>query len=82
MKTADHNASNAMMLGVGLDGDDGHRRLTKGDNFILAGGSAETHDQMTETAIKFNEKLSKRGKSLQELSKDEFTDLMHEASGK
>ena len=37
---------------------------------------------MTETAIKFNEKLSKRGKSLHELSKDEFVDLMHEVSGK
>ena len=74
--------NSALLLGVGLDNQDEHRRITKGDNFYLMGGSAETHDRMTETAIKFNEKLSKRGKSLHELSKDEFTDLMHEASGK
>ena len=71
-----------LLLGVGLDNQDEHRRITKGDNFYLVGGSAETHDRMTETAIKFNEKLSKRGKSLHELSKDEFVDLMHEVSGK
>ena len=74
--------NSALVLGVGLDNQDEHRRITKGDNFYLVGGSAETHDRMTETAIKFNEKLSKRGKSLHELSKDEFVDLMHEVSGK
>ncbi|WP_419173445.1 hypothetical protein [Victivallis lenta] len=74
--------NSALLLGVGLDNQDEHRRITKGDNFYLVGGSAETHDRMTETAIKFNEKLSKRGKSLHELSKDEFVDLMHEVSGK
>lgn len=74
--------NSALLLGVGLDNQDEHRRITKGDNFYLVGGSAETHDRMMETAIKFNEKLSKRGKSLHELSKDEFVDLMHEASGK
>ena len=74
--------NSALLLGVGLDNQDEHRRITKGDNFYLVGGSAETHDRMTETAIKFNEKLSKRGKSLHELSKGEFVDLMHEVSGK
>ena len=74
--------NSALLLGVGLDNQDEHRRITKGDNFYLVGGSAETHDRMTETAIKFNEKLSKRGKSHHELSKDEFVDLMHEVSGK
>ena len=72
----------AMLLGLGLDNQDGHQRITQGDNFCLVGGSEETHDRMTETAVKFNEKLSKRGKSLQELSKDEFVDLIHEASGR
>ncbi len=72
----------AMLLGLGLDNRDGHQRITRGDNFCLVGGSEETHDRMTETAVKFNEKLSKRGKSLQELSKDEFVDLIHEASGR
>ena len=67
---------------MGLDGRDEHRRITRGDNFCLVGGSEETHEKMTETAVKFNEKLSKRGKRLGELSREEFTDLIREASGK
>ncbi len=74
--------NNAMLAGIGLDNDDGHKRLTKGDNFILVGGSEETHETMKETAIKFNEQLSRRGKHLEELSKDEFIDMMRNASEK
>ena len=81
MKPADDIPKNtALLLGVGLDNRDEHRRVTKGDNFCLVGGSEETHDRMTETAIKFNEKLARRGKRLHELSPEEFTDLMREAS--
>ncbi len=78
----DKRKKEALLLGMGFDGKDEHRRITKGDNFCLVGGSEETHEKMTETAVKFNEKLSKRGKHLEELSKEEFTDLMHEATEK
>ncbi|WP_294506447.1 hypothetical protein [uncultured Victivallis sp.] len=80
--TDETNNNAALLLGLGLDGKDGHRRITKGDNFCLVGGSEETHEKMTETAVKFNEKLSRRGKTLGELSRDEFTDMIREASGK
>lgn len=57
--------------------------ITGNDKYTFKlSGSEETHDRMTETAVKFNEKLSKRGKSLHELSRDEFVDLMREAAGK
>ena len=67
----------AMMLGVGLDGD-GHKRVTTGPDFALVGGSKETHEQMTEKAIKITEKLAKKGKSLQTVSAQEFDDVAHE----
>ena len=44
-----------MLLGVGLDSD-GHKRITKGDNFAMVGGTEETHDGMVEKAVKINEK--------------------------
>jgi hypothetical protein len=66
-----------MMLGIGLDSD-GHKRLTTGDNFTLVGGSHETHEVMTEKAIKINEKLKRRGKQLEEVSREEFDDIAHE----
>jgi hypothetical protein len=67
----------AMMLGVGLDSD-GHKRVTTGDNFALVGGSQDTHEQMTEKAIKINEKLKARGKQLEQVSHEEFDDIAHE----
>lgn len=62
------------MIGVGLDSD-GHKRVTTGENFALVGGSKETHEVMTEKAIKINEKLAAKGKRLEEVSKDEFDDI-------
>ena len=70
-------ARKAVMLGVGLDSD-GHKRVTTGQNFLLAGGSKETHEEMTEKAIKINEKLAKRGKRLENVSREEFDDIAHE----
>ena len=72
----------AMLLGMGFDNADGQKRITKGDNFCLVGGSEETHERMTETTIKFNEKLARKGKHLSELSREEFMDMMRDASGK
>ncbi len=65
-----------LMLGLGLDSD-GHKRLTTGSNFILMGGSEETHQVMTEKAIKINEKLTAAGKRLEDLSGQEFDDIAH-----
>lgn len=62
----------AVMIGVGLDSD-GHKRITTGPNFALFGGSEETHEVMTEKVIKINEKLG--GKSLDEVSREEFDDI-------
>lgn len=63
-----------MILGVGLDSD-GHKRVTTGSNFALIGGSAETHEDMTEKAVKINEKLAAKGKQLEEVSREEFDDI-------
>lgn len=66
-----------MLLGVGLDSD-GHKRVTTGPNFALVGGSKDTHEEMTEKAIKINEKLESRGKRLEEVSREEFDDIAHD----
>ncbi len=65
------------MLGVGLDSD-GHKRLTTGPNFALVGGTSETHEVMTEKAIKINEKLKSRGKQLETVTHEEFDDIAQE----
>ncbi len=65
----------AWLLGLGLDNKDGHTRVTTGDNFKLVGGSEETHGVMQEKAIKMNEHLKQRGKTLDEVSREEFHEI-------
>ncbi len=62
------------MLGLGLDSD-GHKRVTTGKNFILAGGAEETHEVMTEKAIKINEKLDALGQSLERVSREQMDEI-------
>ena len=77
MANAKKTKRKAAPLGVGLDSD-GHKRITKGENFLLVGGTQETHEVMTEKTIKINEKLKARGKQLETVSKEEFDDIAHE----
>jgi len=65
----------SLLLGLGLDNDDGQRRITKGKNFLLAGGSKTTHEHMQEKAIKFNEELAKRKKRLDDIGPEEFLEI-------
>jgi len=67
----------ALLLGVGLDNKDGHTRVTTGKNFHLVGGSEDTHSEMQEKALKFNEELDRRKKRLEDLEFKEFVDIAH-----
>ena len=65
----------AWLLGLGLDNEDGHTRITAGENFKLVGGSEETHKTMQEKAIKMNEHLKQRGKTLEQVTSEEFHEI-------
>ena len=64
-----------VLLGLGFDSKDGHVRVTKGKNFRIYGGSEETHEVMQEKAIKFNEQLDKRHKTLDSINNKDFYDI-------
>jgi hypothetical protein len=66
-------------LGVGLDNQDGHQRVTRSEHFILLGGSEDTHERMQDVVIKFAESLKQRGKTLPETEPDEALDLLRDA---
>ena len=78
LKAARQTKRQAAILGLGLDCEDGHTRLTRGKNFVLYGGSEETHASMQETAIKVNEQLDRRGKRLEDVSPRELHDIFRE----
>jgi len=75
MKATNRDRKSAALLGLAFDNDDGHTRLTRGKNFVLWGGSCETHAVMQETALKINEHLDKRGKRLEDVSLGELRDI-------
>jgi hypothetical protein len=70
----------AHLLGVGLDHDDGHKRLTSAEQFTIVGGSEETHGRMTETVIKTFETLKSRGKSLHAVEPKELAEIIHKST--
>ena len=70
--------SKKILLGMGFDNKDGHVRVTKGKNFALLGGSDQTHNEMQEKAIKLNERLDKRRKTLDNVSEKEFCDIAND----
>ena len=67
------------LFGVGLDNDDGHKRVTKGRDFCVVGGSQETHERMQDLVLRMNAKVKRKGKRFRDLSAEEFEDLARES---
>ena len=70
----------AHLLGVGLDNEDGHKRLTSAEQFTIVGGSDETHGRMTETVVKTFEELKSRGKKLEVVEPQELAEIIHKST--
>ncbi len=70
----------AGLLGVGLDNQDGHKRVTTGEKFAIIGGSEETHGRMTETVVKTFEHLKNRGKDIAEVAPKELAEIIHKST--
>ncbi len=70
------NVQRAHLLGIGLDNDDGHKRITKAEEFSIVGGSQNTHDRMTETIVKTFEDMKTKGKSLGSIEPEQLSDLI------
>ena len=66
------------LLGLGLDGDDGHHRVTQADGALVVGGSEKTHDRMQKTVVRLTEALKRRGMRIGDLSVDEIADLIQD----
>ena len=72
----------AHLFGLGLDCTDGHKRITQADKFSILGGSEKTHDKMTETLCKTFEDLSIKGKTIENSSIEEISDLIQKNTPK
>ncbi|HEX3726860.1 MAG TPA: hypothetical protein VHV08_11485 [Pirellulales bacterium] len=75
MRAAKEKQRDAALVGLAFDADDGHTRVTRGQNFLLCGGSGETHELMQETAAKINEHLDRQGRKMADLTIHELRDI-------
>lgn len=75
-----HKASkeNIILCGLAFDNKDNHKRITTGENFYIVGGSAETHENLVEKVMEFNETVKKYGKKLDDLSEKEYYNIAKE----
>lgn len=69
-----------MLYGLGFDNKDNHKRVTTGEQFYIAGGSAETHENLVEKVLEFGETVKKYGKKLDDLSEVEFYTIAKEVA--
>ncbi|MEK7789579.1 MAG: hypothetical protein AAB283_06650 [Planctomycetota bacterium] len=69
---------NIILCGLAFDNKDNHKRITTGENFYVAGGSAGTHGNLVEKVMEFNEVIKKYGKKLDDLSEAEYYDVVKE----
>lgn len=70
----------AHLLGLGLDNNDGHKRITSAEQFTILGGSEETHSRMTETVVKTFEELKVRRKHLHTVQPDELAEIIQQST--
>jgi hypothetical protein len=65
----------AAFIGLGLDTADDQHRVTRGDQSLIFGGSAETHAEMQETVQRMEQELDQRGQQLGDLDPAELAEL-------
>jgi hypothetical protein len=65
----------AAIIGLGLDGGPGPRRILNGSQCFVVGGSPETHAAMVETMLRLESELERRGRTLGDVSPDELLDI-------
>ncbi len=64
------------LLGVGFDAEDGHVRITKGENYDVLMGSDESHEYIQKLIQKIEDELKARGLSLDDLTPSEFSKIV------
>ncbi len=66
----------AVVVGLGLDDAEGHVRYTRGESYHLYGGSEAAHEEMQRRARVIHEELSKRGISLERMTREQYEQLL------
>jgi len=66
------------LLGVGFDAEDGHVRITNGEKYDVLMGSEQSHEYIQQLIQNIERKLKTRNLTLDDISPEEFTELVGE----
>ena len=78
MRSDERPLNIAGLVGLGFDARPDEKRVTRGKNFLLLGGSRQTHGRMVETVLAFNELVDKRGKRIEEVNARDLGEIAEE----
>ncbi|MFQ5964395.1 MAG: hypothetical protein ACE5KZ_08940 [Candidatus Scalinduaceae bacterium] len=76
MKEEKDKRENATIWGIASNNEDNHKRITKGENFYLYGGSEDNHNNMIESVLEFNALITKYGKRLEDITESEYFEIV------
>ncbi len=65
----------AAIVGLGMQSDDGQHRIITGEQYLLVGGSAESHAEMVETVLRLESELDRLGRGLGEMTPDQLAEI-------
>ena len=58
---------------------DGHSRVSKGKDFVAVGGTREGHEHLRETVAEISDEVKRRGRSMGEVRREEFREILARA---
>jgi hypothetical protein len=70
---------NGILVGVRFDRADGHRRVSRGEDFLALGGSKEGHEHLRETVAEVSDEVKRRGSTVGEVRREEFREILARA---
>ncbi len=65
------------MIGICIDNDDGHKRVTQVEQFLVVGGSQESHEVLTLACLKVFENFKQTGKRIESIEPDELIEIIN-----
>jgi hypothetical protein len=64
------------LVGIRVGREDGHVRVSRGEDFVALGGSKEAHEHLRETVAEISDEVKRRGRDLGEVHREEFREIL------
>ncbi len=65
-----------LLVGVRVDGGDGHSRLSRGADFVAMGGTKEGHEHLRDAVAGISDEVKRRGRDLGEVRREELREIV------